>query len=811
MDGFGLDLRLAVRALVRRPAYTAVSALTLALGIGAATGVFSAVHAVLLSALPYPEPERLVYGIATHEGRTTGFSGPDCADYIERSTSFSALAAHLQYSRTVALTGRERPEHVEVTYASGGLFRALGVAPAVGRTFTAEECAPVAPAGPDASPAGPPAAIVSHRFWQARLGGAPDVVGSRLTLEGASVPVVGVMPEGFRFLTDADVWLPMQPGGFAAGQRRFHNWLLVGRLRRGVTIEQARAELEAIAADLERTYPESNTGMGVRLTPLHETLVSRVRPALLLVMAAVVLMLLIACGNVANLTMARAASRRGELAIRVALGASRARLVRQLVTESVAVALLGGAAGLLVAIALLRVMPHLLELGGSRLTLERLTLEPAVLAFSVALALLAGVGVGLGPALRGAARAPREELQGARALTSRPGMRARLALVGLQVALSLVLVLGAALLMRSFSRLMGVALGFDASHVLTSSLSLPASVSRDEAVEFFSGLLGDIGALSGVTGAGAVSRLPIATSGGSSEVWTPEHPELRSFSRQALGRVVLQGYFDAMGMRLLAGRDFDDRDAAGAEPVVVVTEATARLLFEGEEGGPIGRTVVVDGTPEISLRVVGVLADARIEELAREPMPVLYLPYAQFPRAAMSVAIRTQRDSAAIAAALRELVARRRLDVPVQEPATMTEIVRSSTVAQRALSAIVGGFAGFALLLAGVGLYGVLAFQVDERRHEIGLRMALGALGARVLSAVLRQTLGVTAAGLVAGLAVSLALARLMASQLYGVAPHDPGCLVAAVGCLLAVAVVACLLPALRALRVQPMAALRRE
>ncbi len=812
MGSLRSDLRFALRGVARTPGFTSVVVLTLALGIGATTGVFSALHAVLLAALPYPEPERLVFGIATFKERTTGLSAHDHFDFRDQATSFASLAASLEFSLKLPVTGGDRPETVEATFSSVDLFPTLGVSPVLGRHFTAEEGQPAPVVGEGEPAPFPSVAIVSHAFWQRRFGGAADVLDRPLLLGGRPVTVVGVMPAGFRFLVDVDVWLPMRLNGPAAGQRRFHNWVEVGRLRPGVTIEKAQAEVSAIARRLEKTYPDSNADVGLRLSGLHEALVARLRPQVLVIMAAVVLMLLIACGNVASLLLARGIGRRSEIAMRAVLGASRGRLVRQLVTESTVLALAGGALGLGVAWVLQRLLPTLLSLGGNRLGVTSLSTDARVLAFAAAVSLATGVGVGLLPALRSTRASLSEELKASnRTVTSRGGARFRMALVAGQVTLSLVLLLGSALLIRSFARLAGVDPGFDPRNVLTAELSLPATVEDEAAVRFFDGVLADLRALPGVAAAGMTSRLPIVHAGGSTQVWTPEHPEKRSFAQQALGRQVLPGYLGAMGMPLVAGRDVGETDRTGTPNVMVVNQTMARGLFPGEN--PLGRKVAVDtgdAQPAV-FDVVGVVADARLNSLDQEPHFTMYLAFHQFPSSRMRVAVRTAGDPRGIAGALREIVRRRDANVPVEELVTMEEIVEDSTLAQRALAVTVTSFSVLSLFLAALGLFGVQAYQVHQRQHELGIRIALGARRGHILATVLRQGLVVTGVGLAVGLAAGLALTRLLSGLLYEVAPTDLPSFAGATALLLAVATAASLAPALRALAIEPIRALRYE
>lgn len=806
------DLRNALRSLARTPGFTAVAVLTLALGIGATTGVFSVLHAVLLASIPYPEPDRLVLANPTFKGRDTGLSAHDYFDYRDQATCFRSFGAALQYTVNLTSTGGDRPETLAATYVSTDFFRALGVAPALGRDFSAGDGAPAPIPGPNQPQLLPPVAVISHAFWQRRFGGSPEAIGRSAMLRGEPVTVIGVMPEGFRFLFDADVWLPLRLNGPAATARRFHNWVAVGRLKPDVSLEAAQAEMSTIARRLETLYPESNTGMGLRVTGLHDFLVSRLRPQVLLITAAVALMLLIACGNVANLLLARGVTRRSEIAMRAALGASRRRLVAQLVTESTALSLLGGVAGLAVAAALQRLLPTVLSLESSLLGDRPLHLDPWMLGFAFAVSLLTGVGVGIVPALRATRVSLAEELKGAsRTVTSHSGARLRLALVASQVTLSLVLLLGSALLIRSFAKLVRVQLGFDPEHVLTTRLAIPATTSDDAAVEFFSSVLDEVRALPGASAAGMVSQLPVLQGGGSNEVWAPERPHERSFSQQALGRVVLPGYFAAMHMPLLAGRDLQASDRAGAPQVTVINESMARTLF-GQQGA-VGRRVAVDdgGDVPLLLEVVGVVADARLNDLDDGPSWVLYLPYHQTIVASMQLVVRTTGDPNEVTSALRRIVWARNKDVPIADLALLGSAIRRAARPQQTLAGTVSSFSFLALLLAAVGLFGVLAYQVSQREHEIGIRMALGAGGRHVLATVLRQGLVVTGIGIAAGALAGLALTRLMRGVLFEVAPADPTSLVAAIGCLLAAALLACLAPAARALRIRPMSALRYE
>lgn len=817
MDTLWHDVRFAIRGFARSPGFTALVVLTLAIGIGATTGVFSAVHAVLLATMPYPDAEELVLGRRTQDGRVGSWVAMlDYLDYREQATGFESLAAVRTGANRMPSSAGDRPERVNVQTVSFNLFSTLGVAPILGRSFSAEEGSPepAAPAGAAARATIPPVAVISFAYWQRSFGGAPGILGRTLRLLGEPVTVIGVMPEGFRFLADADVWVPMRPN--AAEARRYHNWYVVGRLKRGVTIAQAQSEIDAISARLAALYPDSNAGKGLHLDGLHEALVESLRPQVLLIMAAVAVMLLIASANVASLLLARGVTRRGELATRAALGASQGQLIRQLVVEAILLSLLGGVTGLAIAAWLQRILPALLDL--NQLGVATLHLDPRIVGFASVLSLLTGVGAGVAPALRSSSVSLAEEFKGAaRTTSSVAGARLRMVLVGAQVTLSLVLLVGSSLLIRSFARLVGTDLGFDPDHLLTATFDLPPQkYASDEArVQFFGALLADIRAIAGVTAAGMVDRLPILAPSGDVCVWTPDNPprsRTGGDAQTSLYRRALPGYFTAMRMSLLAGRDIGETDRSDAPPVLVINQTMARALFGSLS--PIGRKVVVDwpNAPEpIAFEVVGVVADARVSRVGNAPYPTMYSSFYQLPSARLSVAIRSGGDPQALTRSLRAVVGRLDRDIPVDELATMTAAIRDSTMAQRTLATTVSAFSLLALLLAGIGLFGVLAYQVNQRRHEIGVRMALGARHGHILAAVVRQGLAVTAAGLAAGVVTAVALTRLMTSLLYEVTPGDPASFAFACATLVLVALLACLVPALRALRVQPITALRYE
>jgi putative ABC transport system permease protein len=803
------DLRYALRQLARSPGFTAVALLTLALGIGACTAIFSVVSSVLLRPLPYPQSERLVVVKETLLPRFPEFavSPGHYFDWKEQATSFESLTAAQQVdgipgrAGAYALTGMGSPVRVSAARLTANAFSTLGVHAALGRDFSAEEDVP----GRER------VAVLSHGFWVRQFGGRPEVLYRTVQLNGQPFTIVGVMPKGFALDQPADIFTP---AAFTTAERQnrggMHVFDVFGRLKPGVTIEQARGELALIADRLARQYPDSSTGWGIKLTPMLEAKVSDVRPVLLSLLGAVGLLLLIACANVSNLLLARATARSKEIAIRASLGASRGRIVRQLLTESLLLGLLGGGLGVLVA-----------HWGGSLLValapegLPRVTeigIDAGVLGFALALAVVTGVGFGLAPALRATrgdlSQALKESGRGA-SDGSRHG-RLRGALVIAEVAIALVLLVGAGLLIRSFARLQGVHPGFQPAGALTVSLSLPEQKygTGPQQIAFADQAIARMAALPGVQAVGAAAALPF-----SGDV-------INVIAFKIAGRPVdkdlpitsafqaTPGYFEAMGIPLRRGRLFDGHDTANTPGIVLVNETMARKFFAGDD--PIGKRIAaVTGGPDDWREIVGVVGDVKPDKLDGDVSAQAYAPFAQAPWASLTFVVRTAGAVPGLTTAIANAIYAVDKDQPIAKIRPLDQLVARSIVRQRFAMFLFAVFSGAALLLAAIGIYGVMAYAVGQRTGEIAIRMALGAQTGDVLRLLLLQGGRLVALGLAAGLAGALLLTRVLASMLFGVSATD-ALTFAAVATLLAVfSAAACLLPARRATRVNPMTALR--
>ncbi|HVH57269.1 MAG TPA: ABC transporter permease [Vicinamibacterales bacterium] len=805
MDTIRQDIRYAFRRLIKSPAFTLVALLTLALGIGANSAIFSVVNAVLLQPLPYRAPEQIVGIYHLSEGRRTTMSGPNFTDVKKLNTTLQDAAA---YTRSrVILTGQGEPVRLDTAEVSASLFDLLGVPAMRGRTFR-----------PDENQKGKThVAVLSHELWQQRFGGDEAVVGRRLTLDGVSYEVVGIMPPKFSFPAARALWTPLEyTEDFTTKQRGAWYLQAVGRTRPGVSVEQARAEIDTIGKQLAKQYPDANEGVDMTAVSLHEAMVGNVRQAFWVLLGAVGFVLLIACVNVANLLLARAASRESEIAVRTALGANRARLVRQLMTESLILGLAGGALGLLLAVWGVEALIALEPQGIPRLNEVRV--DPMVIGFTMALSALTGLLFGVFPAFQSTRGGISSTLKegGRGALTTRGGARMRTTLVVAEVALAVTLLAGAGLLIRSFSKLASVDPGFQVKPALTFELSLPDSRYEDRArqVAFFDQLLPRLQAIPGVTSAAGVISLPLS---GTSIVLTFEiegRPPVPPAQQPAMQvRIATANYFKTIGIPLKRGRFFTDEDRMATPQVALITEAAAKQYFPNED--PIGKKIKLGWRQDGKYaggEVVGVIGDVKDAGLDEPDPPQIYLPYGQWPVQSMSVILETAVPPDSVAEPARRAVYSIDGSLPAGNMRTLQELVARSISQPRFYMTLLAVFAAVALTLAAIGIFGVLSYAVAQRTREIGIRMALGAHESTVLGLVVREAMVMSAAGVAIGLVAALALTEwLVAQLLFQTSPHDPTTFVVVAMVLTAVSMLAAYLPARRATRVDPIVALRAE
>ncbi len=809
MRAFAEDLRHAVRIMGRQPAFTFVAVITLALGIGANTAIFSVVNAVLLRPLPYPESDRLLL-LNEHkvDAGPTSVGWLNFLDWRAQSRSFEAMAA--QRFDGFILTGNGEPRRLPGRMVSASFFDLLGSKPALGRFFDAKEDLPDAER----------TVVLAHHFWRDRYGADPEILGRSILLDGVPHTVVGVAPAGLRpFGSIVDLYVPVGLWGDKEVwlDRGNHVGLLVlARLAPGVSIEAARAEMDTIARGLEAQYPASNTGQRVTMQPLYETQVGEVRPTLLMLLACVGLVLLITCANVANLLLARGASRQREMAVRASLGAGRWPLVRQLMAESLLMAGAGGALGVLVAFCGIRSLPSLAPPDIPRL--DATGIDPAVLVFTMGLSLLAGLVFGIAPAAQASRADVIEALKdGPRGGTIRPARR-RLQSIFLvtQIALSIVVVTGAGLMVRSILAVSRVEPGFQAEGLLALDVTLPGAGYAEPASRsaFFSQALDRLRALAGVESAAAVHCLPLTGSCWTSVYQAEGLPESSGAQLPiAAFNQVSDDYFRAMRIPLVEGRAFTPADGASSAPVAIVNARMARRHWPGASA--IGRRIR-QGFPENGgpwREIVGVVGDALQNGPEWESWPEIYFPYAQVPSAAMRLLVRSHGDGDPAILARAATAEIHRLDAtqPVENVRPMTAYLADSMARRRFSTLLLLMFAGLALVLAAVGIYGVVSCGVSERTHEIGVRMALGARAADIARLVLGRGMRLTLTGVMAGLAGAVIVTRFMSGLLYGVTPNDPLTFAFMAALLAAVALAACWLPARRASRVDPMKVLRLE
>jgi putative ABC transport system permease protein len=806
------DIRYGARVLARHRGFTAVAVLTLALGIGANTAIFSVVNELLLRPLPFRDAERLVmlWEISSEGRHQNTTSRANFRAWSEQSTAFEGMAAFSD--QRLNLTGDGDPEEVSTQFSTPELFRVLGVDPILGRGITQE----------DARPGAPDVAVLSYGLWQRRFGGDSRVVGKPIMLNGAPHIVIGVLPAGFQWHIrkrsgtgrPAEVWTVLSmPTEGPATRGRFLS--AVARLKPGVSLQQAEAEMKTIAARLEQDAPMYNKGSSAEVIPLREQFVGNVRPALLILLGAVGFVLLIACANVANLMLARAAAREKEIALRTALGAHRLRIVRQLLTESLLLALLGSLLGLGLAWwgtkALVAISPRDL------VNLQGVGINLTVLAWTMAVSLATGVIFGLAPALEATRLnlndALKEGGKGAGGQGTR-SRRLRSALVVAEVALALVLLVSAGLLVKSFARLRKIDAGFNTENVLTMVVRLPDGKYKEEQqmVAFFRQATERIGALPGVRSVGMVNFLPLYGGLGSNTGFSVEgRPVLPPGEGPGTNvRVSDPGYFSAMGIPLLRGRNFTDLEASEARHVVLISESLARQHFPGED--PIGKRISVEMFEKPNpTEIIGIVGDVRYDSLTDEAEPTVYFPHPELTYEFMTLVIRTAGDPAEMAPAVRGELRAIDSDQPVSDVRTMNQVMADTVSRARFNTLLLGLFAGLATLLAAVGIYGVMNYSVTLRTHEIGIRMALGAQPGQVLLLILRQGLLLTLIGIGIGLGGALALTRLMSGLLFGVETTDLATFAAIVLLLAVVSLIACFIPARRATRVDPLIGLRYE
>jgi predicted permease len=676
----------------------------------------------------------------------------------------------------------------------------LGIPAERGRHFSQEE----------GEPEGPSVVIISGGYWQRRFGGTPDIVGQSIVVNGTSQTIIGVMPADFEFLYDADVWAPMRRDGPMAGARRWHNWLLVGRLKPGSMIQQAQADMDVISAQLAAEYPETNRDKALQLTNLHEAMAEDYRSSVVLLMAAVGLVLLIACGNVASLLLARGSVRRSELSVRSALGAPVSRLMRQLLTESLVTAAAAGILGTVLAIWLqkliLQFMP--MDLPG----MNELGISVSMLVFALGLSVATGLVFGILPAVRGAQTNVVEDIKSSARTTDSVGSKFRSALVIVQVAVSVILLIGSGLLIRSFASLRSVNPGFETDQLLTAEIRLTQDkyAEAEQRVQFYTKLSEDLSAIPGVTDVALINQLPVRNPGNNIYVYAADRPPLDRNDRGiAFTRTVFPGYFEVMGIPLLRGRGIDRTDVADSPPVLVINETMAQSLFPDED--PIGRQVVVDLGEDVTFDVVGVVGDVRVSGPRYNPRLAMYGSYFQRPYYTMRVAIRTATEPSSIGRAVRMAVWSQDRDIPLADLSTMEDLIGRSVSRDKVMAVSLTMFATVAMSLAAIGLYGVLAYYVSRRAREIGIRMALGAATGDIVRLVLKRGVALVAAGIVLGLVGAFWITRLIQQMLFAVEATDPITFVAVSLFFAAIALVACLIPAWRALRVDPLAAVASE
>jgi putative ABC transport system permease protein len=811
MDSIIKDIRYGVRGLLKHPGFTAIVVITLALGIGASTAIFSVVDNVLLRRLPYRNAERIIaIQEFNREGKRGQITSANFLDWRAQNTVFEHLAAIKTTTSNLALS--DQAERIELAQTNANFFDVFGITPQYGRTFIPQ----------DEQAGHEPVVVVSNTLWQRRFGSDPSLVGKPITLDGRNYTVIGIAPPGFQYPDKTELWVPplqlapeLFPGQDVTQTRGMGYLAAVALLKSGVSEQQAAAEMETITARLRQQYPEINNRRFNRVVSLHEHLIGDTNKVLWLLLGAVTFVLLIGCANVANLLLASGAARQKEMAIRTALGASRWRVMRQLFTESTILALIGGAAGVLIAIWGLAAITKLLPADFPRL--NEIHLDLRILGFTFAASVLTGILFGLVPALQISRTDIQESIRetGRGASGSRRQSRFRQALIIGEVALSVVLLAGAGLLFRSFLRLQSVNTGFVSEQVLTARLtpSGPNFTTQADLNKFYNTLLEKVSTIPGVQDAGLIDTLPLYK-GPTTGFRVDGRPiETRDKWPMVNFRTISPNYFRAMGIPVLQGRAHTDRDDANAPSVVIINQQTVREIFPNED--PIGKRITFGGVDQnqqpLWVEIIGVVANIRSVELREESTAEIYFPATQNFWPSMSLVVRSSVEPESLSGSIRQVVHDVDKSVPVSQVKTMDHVVSESIMQPRFNLFLLGLFSTVAMLLSAAGIYGVTAYTVSQRTHELGIRLALGAQVSDVLKMILGQGMAVIGVGLVLGLAAAFALMRLLRSLLFGVGENDPLTFAAITLVLLMVALIACYIPARRATKVDPLVALRSE
>ena len=801
---FFSDIRFGVRMLRKRPAITIAAIVILALGIGASSAILTLIHSVLLSPLPYPQPEQLVALFATHPqygSLAARFSFPDYKDFRQRNQTFAEVGG--QQTMGFNLTGHDRPEMLSGKMVSSSFWKVLGVEPQLGRTFTPDE---------DAVGTGAPVTVISDSLWQRLFARDPKALGASLQLNDHPYTIVGIMPPGFRFGADDEIWTPLAPA-YADSGRGNHPIAVIGRMKQGITLAVAAADASSVAAQLQREFPDADDQEGIRVQSFRDWIVGTdFRQSLWILAGAVAFVLLIACSNVANLLLVRAAERRGEMAVRMALGASASRLVRQLLVESTILALAGGVLGMLAGV---WCVAALKLFGGNKIPrLEQVAPDAVVFAAAFGLTLLSSILFGLAPALRSSRADVNADLKfaGRTGSSTRGRDTLRSLLVISEVALSLVLLAGAGLLIRSYMKLSEKGPGFSEKNLITARVNLPRA--RYDTVAAVNGLLSRleerVRAIPGVGAAGYVSLAPFRDGNFIMDLEfegrasTANNANLSSNYRQASA-----GYLEALGVPLIAGRTISDRDSADAARVAVVSQEFARRFFPGASA--VGQMFRPFGGGNKTAQIIGVVGDVNYGSLESKPEPMVYLAALQVPNAQSTFLVRATANGDAVISAMREALRAEDPTLPLIGARTVSEDISASLTPRKFNLLLLGGFAGLAIVLAIVGIFGVMSYTVTQRRQEIGIRMALGAQSADILRLTLRQGLTLVLTGIAIGICGAFALTRLMATMLYGVNAQDPVTYASVAILFAAVALAACWIPSYNASQLDPITALKYE